>query len=56
MTREGTEAGDYYNDFTYQFLTEHFNQFTNRNPLSIIEEIKNKFVEWSNDLFEESIK
>jgi len=56
MAREGTEAGDYYNDFTYQFLKEHFNQFTNRNPLSIIEEIKNKFVEWSNDLLEESIK
>ena len=56
MAREGTEAGDYYNDFTYQFLKAHFNQFRNRNPLSIIEEIKNKFVEWSNDLLEESIK
>lgn len=25
MTREGTEAGDYYNDFTYQFLKQNFN-------------------------------
>ena len=55
MAREETEAGDYYNNFTYKFLQEQFNYFTKREPLSIIEEIKKKFVEWSNDLLEESI-
>jgi len=55
MAREETEAGDYYNIFTYQFLQEHFNLFTERKPLSIIEEIKTKFVEWSYDLLEDSI-
>ena len=55
MAREETEAGDYYNDFTYHFLKEQFNLFTKRKPLSIIEEVKNRFIEWSNDLLEESI-
>ena len=55
MAREGTEAGDYYNNYTYQVLNEHFNLFTRREPLSIIEEVKNRFIEWSNDLLEENI-
>jgi len=55
MAREETEAGNYYNDFTYHFLKEQFNLFTKRKPLSIIEEVKNRFIEWSNDLLEESI-
>ena len=55
MAREETEAGDYYNDFTYHFLKEQFNLFTKRKPLSIIEQVKNRFIEWSNDLLEESI-
>lgn len=55
MAREETEAGNYYNNFTYQLLKEHFSLFTERKPLSIIEEIKKKFVEWSYDILEESI-
>ena len=56
MGREDTEAGDYYNHFTYNFLKEQFNVFTERKPLSIIEVVKDRFVEWSNDLLEEQIK
>ena len=56
MARESTEAGDYYNSYTYDFLKERFNDFPNRTPLSILEEIKNKFAEWSNDLLEEKIE
>jgi len=56
MAREGTEAGDYYNQYTYDFLKEKFNNFTLRTPLSIIEEVKNRFVDWSTDLLEEKIE
>ena len=56
MARESTEAGDYYNNYLYDFLEERFNEFPDRSPLSILDEIKNKFVEWSSDLLEEQIK
>jgi len=56
MAREGTEAGDYYNQYTYDFLKEKFNNFTLRKPLSIIEEVKNRFVDWSSDILEEKIE
>ena len=55
MAREGTEAGDYYNRYTYEFLEEKFNNFTERKPLSIINEVKDKLILWSNDLLEEKI-
>jgi hypothetical protein len=55
MAREETEAGDYYNNYTYSFIKERFNDFPHRTPFSILDEIKNKFVEWSNDLLEEKI-
>ena len=56
MAKEGTEAGDYYNDFTYQFLKDKFTNFTIRRDLSIIKEVKDRFVEWSKDLLEEKIE
>jgi hypothetical protein len=55
MAREKTEAGDYYNPFAYKVLREQFNIFTERKPLSIIEEVKNRFVDWSSDLLEDRI-
>jgi hypothetical protein len=33
MAREKTEAGDYYNPFTYKVLREQLNTFTERKPL-----------------------
>ena len=56
MAKEGTEAGNYYNNFTYQFLRHKFTNFTHRKNLSIIKEVKNKFVDWSRDLLEEKIE
>ena len=56
MARESTEAGNYFNNYTYNFLNKKFNDFPQRTPLSILEEVKNKFVEWSKDLLEESVK
>ena len=55
MSREETEAGDYYNNFTYELLKQHFSLFTQRKPLAIIDEVKDRFIEWSNDLLEEKI-
>ncbi len=56
MARESTEAGDYYNNYVYEFLKERFNEFPVRHPLNILDEIKNKFVEWSFALLENPIK
>ena len=56
MARENTEAGDYYNQYTYDFLKEKFNNFTLRRSLSIIDEVKDRFIDWSNDLLEEKIR
>jgi hypothetical protein len=56
MAKEATEAGDHYNNYSSKFLVDRFNDFPKRKPLSIIEEIKNKFAEWSCDLLENEIK
>ena len=56
MAKEGTEAGNYYNNYTYKFLIDKFTNFTKRKDLSIIKEVKDRFVEWSNDLLEDKIE
>ena len=56
MAKEGTEAGDYYNNYTYKFLIDKFTNFTKRKDLSIIKEVKDRFVEWSSDLLEDKIE
>ena len=56
MARENTDAGNYYNNYVYNFLKERFNEFPERNNLNIIDEIKNKFVEWSIDILEDKIE
>ena len=55
MAREMTEAGDYYNNYLYEFLEERFNEFPDRNSFYILDEIKNKFAEWSSDILEDPI-
>ena len=56
MAREGSPAGNHYNKFTYKLLNEQFSNFHERKPLSIIDEVKNRFAEWSSDLLEKKIK
>ena len=56
IAKELTEAGNYYNNFAFKFIIERFNDFAKRKPLSILEEIKNKFAEWSIDLLEQKIE
>ena len=55
MAREMTEAGDYYNNYLYEFLEERFNEFPNRNSFYILDEIRNKFAEWSSEILEDPI-
>ena len=40
MARENTMAGDYFNKYTYEFLSERFIDFPERGNLSILDEIK----------------
>ena len=56
MAREGTEAGNYYNNYLYELLRERINDFPQREPLNILNEIKNKFFEWQNALLEYPIE
>ena len=56
MAREMTEAGDYYNNYLYEFLEERFNEFPDRNSFYILDEIRNKFAEWSSEILEDPIK
>ena len=56
MAKEGTEAGNYYNNYTYKFLIDKFTNFTKRKDLHIIKEVKDRFIEWSSDLLEDKIE
>ena len=56
MAKEGTEAGNYYNNYTYKFLIDKFTNFTKRKDLHIIKEVKDRFIEWSSDLLEFKIE
>ena len=55
MAREMTEAGDYYNNYLYEFFEERFNEFPDRSSFYILDEIRNKFAEWSSEILEDPI-
>ena len=40
LAMHGTEAGDYYNDFAYDFLSKQFNSFPIHHKFPIIEDVK----------------
>lgn len=40
LAMHGTEAGDYYNHFTYEFLSKQFNAFPIHHKFPIIEDVK----------------
>ena len=56
MAMHGTEAGDYYNDFAYEFLSNQFDSFPIHHKFPIIEDVKNQFIENSSKLLENPIK
>ena len=40
MAKEGTEAGNYFNDFTMELIKNQFNNFNKRREINIPDEIK----------------
>ena len=50
LAMHGTEAGNYYNDFVYEFLRKQFNSFPLSNKFPIIEDVKYQFMENSNKM------
>ena len=53
MAKEGTEAGNYYNNLTIELIKNQFNDFNNRKAINIPEQIKNIFSELSVDILGE---
>ena len=44
---DGSEAGDYYNNYTIDFIEEKYNDDLNKHKFDVIEEIKSKIAEYS---------
>lgn len=55
MVNDFSNAGEYYNDFTINYLKEYLNSFTNIKSFPIIEKIKESFIKFSEDAFEKAI-
>ena len=55
MGNEFDEAGSYYNDFAINYLKDHLNSFTNIKSFPVIEKIKESFVKFSEEAFENPI-
>ena len=52
MANDFSNAGEYYNNFTINFLKENLNSFTNIQSFPVIEKIKESFIKFSKDAFE----
>ena len=55
MAKEGTEAGDYYNNLTLELIKEQYNSFTKRENIDITQKIINIFSELSTEIIGEKI-
>ena len=49
---EGSEAGDCYNEFTLKFLDNSFQNITDLKPFDVIETVKNRFIDLSQEIIE----
>ena len=47
LAKQGTEAGDYYNQFTYEFLSDKFDSFHIHKKFPIIEDVKDQLIRCS---------
>ena len=56
MGNEFDEAGNYYNEFAINYLKDHLNSFTNIKSFPVIEKIKESFIKFSAEAFENPIK
>ena len=50
LAMHGTEAGNYYNDFVYEFISKQFDSFPMHDKFPIIEDVKQQFMENSNKM------
>ena len=55
MAKQGTEAGDYYNNLTLQLIKHKYNDCNNRKAIDIPKEIVKLFSELSSEITEEKI-
>ena len=56
MAKEGTEAGNYFNDFTMELIKNQFNNFNKRREINIPDEIINLFSELSTEILGEKME
>ena len=54
FANEGSEAGDYYNNFTLDFIERSFQTVTDLRPFNIVQTIKERFVNLSTEILEKS--
>jgi hypothetical protein len=55
MAKEGTEAGNHYNDLTIQLIKQQYNNSNQRKAIDIPKQIKKLFCDLSNDIIGEKI-
>ena len=56
MAKEGTEAGDEYNNLTLELIRRQYNSLNQRNKINITEKIKEIFCKLSNEIIGEKIE
>ena len=56
MAKEGTEAGDYYNNLTIELIKQQYNQFNNRRKIDIPLQITKLFSELSSEIIGEKME
>ena len=52
FANEGSEAGEFYNRFTLEFIENCFQNVTDLKPFDVIETVKERFIEISKDIIE----
>ena len=52
FANEGSEAGNFYNNFALEFIENSYQSITDIKPFDVIEKLKERFIELSNILFE----
>lgn len=56
LAMHGTEAGEYYNQFVYNFLSEQFNAQPIHEKFPVVEAVKQQFIESSKNIMESPIE
>ena len=54
FANEGSEAGNYYNDYTLYFIEHAYQQVTDLKPFNVIKTIKERFIDLSKEIIEKT--